>query len=97
MFAELPKSWQISDIDFVTNLINNAGVAAVPGRGFFHPDADGQSYHHRYVRFAFCKSDETLKAAAQKMTKLVKSNGKVSHDTQSFCVSEKGRNEHVTM
>ena len=67
-------------IDFVTNLINNAGVAAVPGRGFFHTDADDQSYHHHYVRFAFCKSDETLKAAAQKM-KPVKSNGKVSHDT----------------
>ncbi|VAH04492.1 unnamed protein product [Triticum turgidum subsp. durum] len=91
VFAELPKSWQISDIDFVTNLINNAGVAAVPGRGFFHTDADDQSYHHRYVRFAFCKSDETLKAAAQKMMKLVKSNEKVPHDTQSFCVSKKGR------
>ncbi|KAM3402269.1 hypothetical protein ACQJBY_006283 [Aegilops geniculata] len=91
VFAELPKSWQISDIDFVTNLINNAGVAAVPGRGFFHTDADDQTYHHRYVRFAFCKSDETLKAAAQKMMKPVKSNRKVPHDTQSFCVSEKGR------
>ncbi|KAM0870109.1 hypothetical protein ACQ4PT_040236 [Festuca glaucescens] len=83
VFAELPKSWQISDIDFVTNLINNAGVAAVPGRGFFHTDPDDQSYHHRYVRFAFCKSDETLKAAAQKMMKPAESNGRVLHDTQS--------------
>lgn len=78
-------------IDFVMNLINNDGVAAVPGCGFFHTDAGDQSYHHRYVRFAFCKSDETLNAAAQKMMKPVKSNGKVSHDTQSFCVSEEGR------
>ncbi|KAM0859207.1 hypothetical protein ACQ4PT_047348 [Festuca glaucescens] len=83
VFAELPKSWRISDIDFVTNLINNAGVAAVPGRGFFHTDPDDQSYHHRYVRFAFCKSDETLKAAAQKMMKPAESNGRVLHDTQS--------------
>lgn len=77
VFAELPKSWQVSDIDFVTNLINNAGVAAVPGSGFFHTDPDDQSHHHRYVRFAFCKSDETLKAAAQKMMKPGESNGRV--------------------
>uniref|UniRef100_A0ACD5TJP4 Uncharacterized protein n=1 Tax=Avena sativa TaxID=4498 RepID=A0ACD5TJP4_AVESA len=82
VFAELPKSWQISDIDFVTNLINNAGVAAVPGSGFFHTDPDDQSYHRRYVRFAFCKSDETLKAAAQKMVKPTESNRRVLHDSQ---------------
>ncbi|XP_014755661.1 uncharacterized protein LOC100836351 isoform X2 [Brachypodium distachyon] len=75
VFAELPRSWQISDIDFVTNLIQNAGVAAVPGRGFFHTDSDDQSYHRRYVRFAFCKSDETLEAAAWKMRTLADNNG----------------------
>ena len=51
-----------TQIDFVTNLINDAGVAAVPGRGFFHRNCDGESYHHQYVRFAFCKSDDTLTA-----------------------------------
>ena len=68
-------------MDFVTNLIKNAGVAAVPGSGFFHTDLDDQSYHHQYVRFAFCKSDETLEAAAQKMMKPAESNGRVLHDT----------------
>uniref|UniRef100_A0A0D9XKT6 Aminotransferase class I/classII large domain-containing protein n=1 Tax=Leersia perrieri TaxID=77586 RepID=A0A0D9XKT6_9ORYZ len=70
VFAEISRSWQLSDMDFVTNLITSAGVAAVPGRGFFHTGTDDPSYHHRYVRFAFCKSDDTLKAAAQRMQKL---------------------------
>ncbi|XP_039783886.1 probable N-succinyldiaminopimelate aminotransferase DapC isoform X2 [Panicum virgatum] len=76
VFAELPSSWQISDIDFVMNLINDAGVAAVPGRGFFHRNCDGESYHHQYVRFAFCKSDDTLMAAALRMRKLASTKGK---------------------
>ena len=62
-------------IEFVTKLINDAGVAAVPGRGFFHKTYDGESYSHRYVRFAFCKGDDTLKAAAMKMRKLASRPG----------------------
>ncbi|OEL32718.1 hypothetical protein BAE44_0006263 [Dichanthelium oligosanthes] len=62
-------------IHFVTNLINDAGVAAVPGRGFFHRNFDGESYHHRYVRFAFCKGDDTLMAAALRMRKLADGKG----------------------
>uniref|UniRef100_A0A0A9DCW8 Aminotransferase class I/classII large domain-containing protein n=1 Tax=Arundo donax TaxID=35708 RepID=A0A0A9DCW8_ARUDO len=76
VFAELPRSWQLSDIDFVTKLINDAGVAAVPGRGFFHRSCNGESYHHQYVRFAFCKGDDTLKAAALMMRKLVDGKGR---------------------
>jgi aspartate/methionine/tyrosine aminotransferase len=64
-------------IDFVKNLINDAGVAAVPGRGFFHWNCDHESYHHQYVRFAFCKSDDTLMAAALRMRKVADSNGKM--------------------
>ncbi|RCV42434.1 hypothetical protein SETIT_9G216200v2 [Setaria italica] len=76
VFAELPLSWQLSDIDFVTNLINDAGVAAVPGHGFFHDNCDRESYHNQYVRFAFCKSDDTLMAAALRMRKLADSKVK---------------------
>ncbi|CAL4942415.1 unnamed protein product [Urochloa decumbens] len=65
----------LKKIEFVTNLINNAGVAAVPGRGFFHRNFDGESYHHRHVRFAFCKGDDTLMAAALRMRKLADSKG----------------------
>ena len=65
MLIKHSNQWRIktkTQIDFVTNLINDAGVAAVPGRGFFHRNCDGESYHHQYVRFAFCKSDDTLTA-----------------------------------
>lgn len=67
---------------FVEELIKQAGVVAVPGCGFFHRNlyvdkllpAD-YSYQKRYIRFAFCKSDATLAAAAQKLGELVKSSG----------------------
>lgn len=72
-------------MDFVTNLIKNAGVAAVPGRGFFHSSTDDPSYHHRYVRFAFCKSNDTLNAAAEKMRKLA-----VSHDARLLRPTDDG-------
>ncbi|XP_043718601.1 kynurenine--oxoglutarate transaminase-like isoform X2 [Telopea speciosissima] len=72
VFAELPEECILSDIDFVTELIRKAGVAAVPGCGFFHSfSSSGQNYQRRYIRFAFCKNDATLDAAAQKMGKLV--------------------------
>jgi L-glutamine---4-(methylsulfanyl)-2-oxobutanoate aminotransferase len=63
-------------IDFVMKLINDAGVAAVPGRGFFHRSCGSETYHHQYVRFAFCKGDDTLKAAALMMRKLADSKGR---------------------
>ncbi|KAG6493320.1 hypothetical protein ZIOFF_048302 [Zingiber officinale] len=82
IFAELPKTCLLSDvselspatfpfIDFVKELIEKAGVAAVPGRGFFHGDCNDQTQQSRYVRFAFCKSNDTLSAADQKMRSCV--------------------------
>ncbi|KAJ6823914.1 uncharacterized protein M6B38_128145 [Iris pallida] len=75
VFAELPERWLLSDVDFVRELIEKAGVAAVPGRGFFHPGLNAEKYHTRYVRFAFCKSDTTLSAAARKVQEFVNSSG----------------------
>ena len=57
-------------VDWVIKLIEEAGVVAAPGCGFFHSNtldevgADNFC-HNRYIRFAFCKSDDTLAAAAQ--------------------------------
>ncbi|CAL9133359.1 unnamed protein product [Musa textilis] len=75
VFAELPKNWLVSDIEFVKVLIEKAGVAAVPGCGFFHGDIDAQNLQTRYVRFAFCKGIETLNAAARKLRDIVGSTG----------------------
>ncbi|XP_058188209.1 uncharacterized protein LOC131304814 isoform X2 [Rhododendron vialii] len=82
LFVELPENCVVSDVEFVEELIKQAGVVAVPGCGFFHRDlyldkffpAD-YSYQKRYIRFAFCKSDATLAAAAQKIGELVNSSG----------------------
>jgi aspartate/methionine/tyrosine aminotransferase len=41
-------------------------VAAVPGSSFFRNDADG----HSYLRFTFCKKEETFQRAAERLAKL---------------------------
>ena len=54
------------DVRFVRYLMEEIGVAAVPGSSFFFDSRDGR----RFVRFCFCKKDETLKAAAVRMSRL---------------------------
>ncbi|GLU07311.1 hypothetical protein SLE2022_242740 [Rubroshorea leprosula] len=77
LFAELPKNCLLSDVEYVKELIKEAGVVAVPGCGFFHtklsmePSSEAScNYPKRYVRFAFCRSIATLAAAAQKFSDL---------------------------
>ena len=54
------------DLAFVRNLIENLGVAAVPGSSFYaHTDEGAQK-----VRFCFCKKYETLEAARHQLVKL---------------------------
>lgn len=79
VFAELPESCTLSDVEFVEQLIKQAGVVAVPGSGFFHKSSCPStfSYQSRYIRFAFCKSFDTLNIAAQKITGLVKETGRL--------------------
>ncbi|XP_057964318.1 uncharacterized protein LOC131155301 [Malania oleifera] len=69
VFAELPEDCLLSDMEFVKELIKQAGVVAVPGCGFFHTKLP-HSYEKRHIRFAFCKSEATLAAAAQKIGEL---------------------------
>lgn len=59
-------------IEFVEELIKQAGVVAVPGAGFFHG-----SCSRRYIRFAFCKSTETLSAASAKINRVVDDKGRL--------------------
>lgn len=68
-------------VEFVEELIKQAGVVAVPGAGFFHANqsvgvSDGPR-SRRYVRFAFCKTNETLAAASAKIKGLVDSRGRL--------------------
>ncbi|EFJ05780.1 hypothetical protein SELMODRAFT_236683 [Selaginella moellendorffii] len=67
VFARLPDAMKQNDIEFVTDLINRAGVALVPGSAFFRSNELG--YENRYVRVAFCKEMATLVAAERALKK----------------------------
>jgi aminotransferase len=56
------------DVAFVRHLIEDCGVAAVPGSSFFANPADG----HQMVRFCFCKKYETLGEAKDRLSRLIK-------------------------
>jgi aminotransferase len=55
-----------NDMAFVEHLIQNIGVAAVPGSSFFSRPELGANY----VRFCFCKRSETIDAAAEALQRL---------------------------
>ncbi len=55
-----------NDVDFTRHLIREVGVACVPGSSFYSvPERGAQQ-----VRFCFCKKDETLMLAAERLKKL---------------------------
>ena len=54
------------DVEFTRFLIQEIGVAVVPGSSFYHDARLGS----QQVRFCFCKKDETLEAAAERFSKL---------------------------
>ena len=54
------------DMEFVRHLIEEIGVAAVPGSSFFEDPRDGA----QMVRFCFCKKYETLEEAGERLRKL---------------------------
>ncbi len=55
-----------NDVEFTKYLIREIGVAVVPGSSFYHDKSLGA----QKVRFCFCKKDETLQAAAERLRKL---------------------------
>ena len=54
------------DVSFAKYLVQNIGVACVPGSSFYRDPRDGA----KQVRFAFCKKPETLDEASSKLGKL---------------------------
>jgi aspartate/methionine/tyrosine aminotransferase len=54
------------DVEFTRHLIQKIGVACVPGSSFYSRPELGA----RQVRFCFCKKDETLDTAADRLRKL---------------------------
>ena len=56
------------DVTFSRYLIEKVGVAGVPGSSFYHRPADGA----QKLRFCFCKTEETLKAATKRLLSMKK-------------------------
>jgi aspartate/methionine/tyrosine aminotransferase len=54
------------DVRFAKYLVEEIGVASVPGSSFYNDANDGATQ----VRFTFCKKEETLAAAEQRLAKL---------------------------
>jgi aminotransferase len=54
------------DVAFAKYLVQEVGVACVPGSSFYNDAQDGASQ----VRFTFCKKEETLGAAEERFSKL---------------------------
>jgi aminotransferase len=65
-FERIPPLSNLSATDAAMYLIEKIGVASVPGDNFY---AVGD-YGNKYLRFAFCRSSETLHEAANKLIKL---------------------------
>jgi aminotransferase len=66
VMADISQTGFHDDLTFVRHLIENIGIAAVPGSSFFSHPADGA----RFVRFCFCKKYETLETAREKLRRL---------------------------
>jgi aminotransferase len=54
------------DVSFAKYLVQDVGVACVPGSSFYRDPRDGA----KQVRFAFCKKPETLDEAARRLGQL---------------------------
>jgi aspartate/methionine/tyrosine aminotransferase len=54
------------DVSFARDLVQRIGIAVVPGSSFYNDAADGS----RQIRFTFCKKEETLAAAAERLSRL---------------------------
>jgi aspartate/methionine/tyrosine aminotransferase len=57
---------ETKDVSFAKFLVEEIGVAVVPGSSFYNDPHDGASQ----VRFTFCKKEATLAAAEQRLSKL---------------------------
>ncbi|MBI3649901.1 MAG: aminotransferase class I/II-fold pyridoxal phosphate-dependent enzyme [Acidobacteria bacterium] len=55
-----------NDVEFAKFMVKEVGVAVVPGSSFYHDPTLGS----HQVRFTFCKKDETLAKAEERLQKL---------------------------
>jgi aspartate/methionine/tyrosine aminotransferase len=68
IMADISDFGFANDIEFTKHLIREIGVAVVPASSFYHNAALGS----QQVRFCFCKKDETLASASERLQKLLR-------------------------
>jgi aminotransferase len=66
IFADFSEISDRDDVTFAKWLVEEVGVATVPGSSFYNNKKDGRNF----VRFAFCKKFETMKRAAERLSEL---------------------------
>ena len=66
VMTEITSFGYDNDVDFARYLVEEIGVAVVPGSSFYHEPALGRTQ----VRFCFCKNTDTLLQAGQRLKKL---------------------------
>ena len=62
-YRDVPALADMSPTDAAMHLIKEVGVATVPGDNFYATGNDGD----RYLRFAFCRSIETIEAGLERL------------------------------
>lgn len=66
IMADFSPLSSLSDTDFTRYLVQEVGVAVVPGSSFFREPARGS----RYIRFCFCKKEATLLSAKERLLRI---------------------------
>jgi aminotransferase len=66
VMCDISAFGQANDVEFCRYLVEEIGVAAVPGSSFFADRADGS----HLIRFCFAKKQETLEAASERLQRL---------------------------
>src|ERR1700680_848902 len=66
IMTDITRFGAADDVSFARELVQKIGIAVVPGSSFYNDAADGA----RQVRFTFCKKEETLSAAAERLSHL---------------------------
>lgn len=64
IFADISKYGHSNDIAFANHLLEEVGVAVIPGASFF---ASKSKQANSYVRFCFSRKDQTLQAARERL------------------------------
>ena len=66
IMCDIGKWGYPNDVEFARFMVKEVGVATVPGSSFFSDPAAGKDI----IRFTFCKKEDTLRAAEERLKKL---------------------------